>query len=273
MSGEDSTRGVERRRRRPARRASVGVGREEARVGCRAVAQFLTTRWSLVARAGEWKPGEGAGEARVALEELVRAYWPPLYAFARARGATSDDAADLVQGFFARSLEKGGLVPRERRARFRAFLLASFQYFCANEHERATAEKRGGGVALEELGERRADEDARRAPAESPERAFERRYAQRVLERTLARLRAEQERAEKSMLFARLCPHLTGDDEAAPYEELARELGGTAGALKVAVHRLRRRYGELLREEVAGTLADPAEIDAELAELRAALGP
>jgi RNA polymerase sigma-70 factor (ECF subfamily) len=232
---------------------------------------FLTTRWSLVARAGDWKPGSGDGAARAALEELVRAYWPPLYAFARARGAAGEDAADLVQGFFARALEKGGLVPRERSARFRAFLLASFQHFCANEHERATAQKRGGG-RLEELGEHSADEDARRVPADSPERAFERRFAQRVLERTLASLQAEQERAGKGALFARLRPHLTGDDAAAPYEALARELGGTPGALKVAVHRLRRRYGELLREEVGGTLVDPAEIDAELAALRLALG-
>ena len=237
---------------------------------------FVPTRWSLVARAGGWKPGDASGAARAALEELVRAYWPPLYAFARARGAASEDAADLVQGFFARALEKGGLVPRERSARFRAFLLASFQHFCANEHAAATAQKRGGGagpMTLEELGEHAAAEDARRAPADGPERAFERRYAERVLERTLAGLRAEQERAGKGALFARLVPHLTGDDAPAPYEELARELGGTAGALKVAVHRLRRRYGELLRAEVAGTLSDPAEVDAELAALRTALGP
>lgn len=234
---------------------------------------FHTTRWSLVVRAGEWEPGAGVGAARAALEELVRAYWPPLFAFARARGAASEDAADLVQGFFARALEKGGLVPRERSARFRAFLLASFQHFCANEHARALAHKRGGGalLALEELGPQCAVEDARRVPAQSPERAYERRFAQCVLERTLARLSAEQVAAGKGVLFERLRPHLTGDDEAAPYDELARASGGTPGALKVAVHRLRRRYGELLREEVAGTLADPAEIDAELLALRSAL--
>jgi RNA polymerase sigma factor (sigma-70 family) len=237
------------------------------------VPSFLTTRWSLVARAGEWQAGtEGQDDARAALEELVRAYWPPLYAFARARGAARDDAADLVQGFFARALEKGGLAPRERRTRFRGFLLAAFQHFCANEHERATAEKRGGGRApldLDAMDERQAR--SVRVDGESPERSFERSYAMRVLERTLERLRAEQARAGKAAAFERLLPHLTGDEEGVPYAELAVELDSSAGALKVAVHRLRRRYGELLRDEVAGTLADPAELEDELALLRAAL--
>jgi len=234
---------------------------------------FLTTRWSLVARAGEWKPGAvEQGEARAALEELVRAYWPPLYAFARTRGASSADAADLVQGFFARAVEKGGLVPRERRARFRAFLLAAFQHHAANEHERAQAQKRGGGALALDPATLGALEETLPSAGDTPERAYERRYAQQVLARTLETLRAEQQRAGKGASFARLEPHLTGDDAAAPYEALAQELGTNAGALKVAVHRLRRRFGELLREEVAGTLSDPAEIDAELADLRTALG-
>jgi RNA polymerase sigma-70 factor (ECF subfamily) len=235
---------------------------------------FLTTRWSLVARAGEWRAdATQQPEARAALEELVKAYWPPLYAFARTRGASSADAADLVQGFFARAVEKGGLVPRERSARFRAFLLAAFQHHAANEHERARAQKRGGdGLALDfaTLG---ALEETLPSAGDTPERAYERRYAQQVLARTLESLRAEQQRAGKDASFARLVEHLTGDDEATPYEALALELGTSAGALKVAVHRLRRRYGELLREEVAGTLSDPAEVDAELVDLRAALAP
>src|SRR5690349_20784515 len=157
-------------------------------------APFHTTRWSLVARAGEFEPGPGDSPARAALDELVRAYWPPLYVFARVRGRSSSDAADLVQGFFARAAEKGGLVPRERRARFRSFLLSAFQNYMANEHARATAEKRGGGaqpVSLDEI----ATEEAIAAQGVDPERAYARRYAQRVLQRALDALRAEQAEA------------------------------------------------------------------------------
>jgi RNA polymerase sigma-70 factor (ECF subfamily) len=239
---------------------------------------FLTTRWSIVARAGEWKPGEPAPQsAREAFGELVRAYWPPLYAYARARGSAGEDAADLVQGFFARAVEKGDLVPREQRTRFRTFLIAAFRNFSANEHDRANAQKRGGAhaiVSLDELASTRSAEEARWQPidGESPERIFERRYAQRVIERTLDRLRDEQAQAGKRAAFARMEPLLTCDDAAASYAEIARELHTTEGALKVAVHRLRRRFGELLREEIAGTVAAPDEIDAELRELRGALG-
>jgi len=231
---------------------------------------FQTTRWSLVARAGEFAAGGADPRARAALDELVRAYWPPLYACARARGAGREDAADLVQGFFARAAEKGGLVPRERRARFRAFLLAAFEHFAANERARATAAKRGGGgrgLTLDEL----AGEEPLLDAGDDPARAFERRYARRVLERALELLREEQHAAGQAARLRALEPHLVGDDAAAPYAALAAELGTSAGALKVAVHRLRRRFGELLRAEVAGTLADPAEIDAELGLLMAAL--
>lgn len=235
---------------------------------------FHTTRWSLVARAGEWKAdATQQPQARAALEELVKAYWPPLYAFARTRGASSADAADLVQGFFARAVEKGGLVPRERRARFRAFLLAAFQHHAANEHQRARAQKRGGDAITLDSATLGALEETAPAAGDTPERAFERRYAQQVLARTLEALRTEQQRADKGAHFEHLVAHLTGDDEATPYAVMALELGTSAGALKVAVHRLRRRYGELLREELAGTLSDPAEIDAEIADLLAALGP
>ena len=231
---------------------------------------FHTTRWSLVARAGEFAGGGADSPARAALDELVQAYWPALFAFARSRGHAHEEAADLVQGFFARAVEKGGLVPRERRARFRSFLLAAFQHFAANEAAHATAARRGGGergLALDEL----AGEERLVSAEDDPERAFERRYARRVLERALALLREEQAAAGQTARLARLEPHLVGDDGAVPYAALAAELGTSAGALKVAVHRLRRRFGELLRAEVAGTLTDPAEVDAELGELMAAL--
>lgn len=231
---------------------------------------FHTTRWSLVARAGEFAAGVGDSSARAALDELVRAYWPALFAFARSRGVGREEAADLVQGFFARVVEKGGLVPREREARFRSFLLAAFQHFSSNELERARAAKRGGGergLALDEL----EGEEQLLSTGDEPARAFERRYARRVLERALATLRVEQSEAGQAARLAKLEPHLVGDEKAAPYAALAAELGTSEGALKVAVHRLRRRFGELLRAEVAGTLTDPAEIDAELGELMAAL--
>lgn len=231
---------------------------------------FHTTRWSLVARAGEFAAGAGDSSARAALDELVRAYWPALFAFARSRGVGREEAADLVQGFFGRVVEKGGLVPRERRARFRSFLLAAFQHFASNEGERAAAAKRGGGARVLELEDLAGEEDFL-ATEDDPARAFERRYARRVLERAFATLRVEQAEAGQAARLARLEPHLVGDDQAVPYAVLAAELGTSEGALKVAVHRLRRRFGELLRAEVAGTLTDPAEIDAELGELMAAL--
>jgi len=200
---------------------------------------FHTTRWSLVARAGEFAGGGADAPARAALDELVRAYWPALFAFARSRGEQREQAADLVQGFFARVVEKGGLVPREREARFRSFLLAAFQHYASNEHERERAAKRGGGergLALDEL----AREDELFSGVDEPARAFERRYARRVLERALALLREEQSAAGQAARLARLEPHLVGDEGAVPYAELALELGTSAGALKVAVHRLRR---------------------------------
>lgn len=237
---------------------------------------FVTTRWSLIARAGEWTSGTtGNDDARAAFADLIAAYWQPLYAFARTQGRSRSDAEDLVQGFFARAVEKGGLVPRERRARFRSFLLAAFQHFCANEHERDTAHKRGGGglvLGLECLGDHSEREEVQRSEWATPEQAFERRYAQRVLERCLERLREEQARVGKAEPFAKLAPHLTGADEESSQASLASELGSSVGAVKVALHRLRRRYGEILRDEIAGTLDDPAEVDAELAALRAALG-
>lgn len=231
---------------------------------------FHTTRWSLVARAGDFAATLGESPAREALDELVRAYWPPLFAFARARGHGVDDAADLVQGFFARAAEKGGLVPRERRARFRSFLLAAFQHYTANERARATTEKRGGGVRTLSMDEI-AHEEIACIAVDDPERAFARRYAQLVLERGLEALRAEQAGAGQALRLRLLEPHLTGDDSARPYGELARALASSEGAVKVAVHRLRRRFGELLRAEVAGTLTDPEEIDDELRALLAAL--
>jgi len=233
-----------------------------------------------VASAGRWRPEAADGEARAALGELAEAYWPPLYAYARHRGAPREEAADLVQGFFARLVEKGGLEAEEREHdRFRAFLLAAFQRFCANRTARARALKRGGGrtpVSLEALTLDREEESVRDlaelATEETAERTFQRRWALNVMEHALARLALEQERAGKRGLFDALRPHLSPGDGAPPHAEVAGRLATSEGAVKVALHRLRRRYGELVREEVAGTLADPAAVEDELTALVEALG-
>lgn len=217
-----------------------------------------------------------AEDARAALADLCAAYWPPLYAFARRAGAGPHDAADLVQGFFARLLEKGDLSSADpARGRFRAWLVVAFRNFSANARDRERAKKRGGGrVPL------RIDADAAETlyapePADprTPDREFERRWALTVLARALEHLAAEQGRAGKQAEFEALRPWLVGGGAEGGYARLADALGRNEGALKVAVHRLRRRYGELLREEVAGTLDDPGQVEAELAALMEALGP
>jgi len=241
---------------------------------------FRTTRWSVVSAAGRWRAGAGGDEARAALGELIEAYWPPLYAYARRRGAGPEAAADSVQGFFARLVEKGGLAAEnDGRGRFRAFVLRAFQHHCANEHARSHAQKRGGGhapISLEagslEREERAVHEWKELGSTETPERSFERRWALQVMQRALARLGLEQDRAGRGELFALLRPHLAPGGEPPSHAEVAALVGTSEGAVKVALHRLRRRYGELVREEVAGTLTDPAEVDAELGDLLAALG-
>lgn len=240
---------------------------------------FRTTRWSVVSTAGRWRPGQADDEVRRALGELAETYWPPLYAWARRRGADRDEAADLVQGFFAELVEKGGLDARpDERARFRAFLATAFRRFVAHRAERERAQKRGGGRAPLSL-DAVALEDEERALAalvpafgDDPERAYERRWATAVMQGALARLERECARAGQAERFAALRPHLAPGEAAAPHAEVALALGLSEGAVKVALHRLRRRYGELVREEVAGTLCDEAEVEVELADLIAALG-
>jgi len=242
--------------------------------------RFRTTRWSVVSAAGRWRPGQAHEEVRRALGELAETYWPPLYAWARRRGAAPEEAADLVQGFFAELVEKGGLAARpDERARFRSFLATAFRRFVGHRAERERAQKRGGGRALLSLDAAALEHEERTlaallpAPGDDPERAFERRWAEALMRVALERLAEECARAGQAERFAALRPHLALDGEAAPHAEVARALGLSEGAVKVALHRLRRRYGELLRQEVAGTLADEAEVEAELADLISALGP
>jgi RNA polymerase sigma-70 factor (ECF subfamily) len=233
--------------------------------------QFATTHWSLVAAAKANEASEAT--ARKALEELCRAYWYPLYAFVRYRGYSSDDAQDLTQSFFARIIETRGFASADpERGRFRSYLLGAMKHFLANEWHRGQAQKRGGQVQFVEwetlvpearyAGTSRASED--------PEHLFDREWALDTADGALRALREEMEKAGKSELFEALKGTLTGEDEA-PREEIARQLGMTEGAVKAAVHRLRRRYRTLLRATIADTVSNEADLDDEMRYLVAVL--
>jgi RNA polymerase sigma-70 factor (ECF subfamily) len=231
---------------------------------------FPTTCWSRVARAGD--PADP--EARAALEGLCRDYWYPLYAFVRCRGLDPEEASDVVQGFLADLLSRQVLDRVDRdRGRFRAFLRTSCAHYLSHERDRALALKRGGGQRPIPIDQLDAEGRYGREPAHemTAERLFERRWAVVLLENVLARLEAEAARTGKHELFARLRPMLEGDDGAGSYQQIGTALGMGEGAVKTAAHRLRARYRELLREEVARTVADPADVDAELADLIASL--
>ncbi len=212
--------------------------------------------------------------ARDALETLCQSYWYPLYAFVRRRGHSTAEAHDLVQGFFARLLEKHDLSTADReRGRFRSFLLASLKHFLANEWDRSNAQKRGGGKTILSLDVESADGKLAIEPEDSrtPENVFDRNWALVLMERVMDRVRDDYERANRHELFARLSRCLTGDSDV-PYRDLATELDMTEAAFKVAVHRARKRFRECLRREIAETLADPEEVEGELRDLFEALG-
>jgi RNA polymerase sigma-70 factor (ECF subfamily) len=233
--------------------------------------RFATTHWSLIARAQD----AAAPEARAALSSLCQLYWYPLYAFIRRRGAAVAEAQDLTQEFFARLLEKDFLANVEPgKGRFRSFLLAACKHFLANERDRARAQKRGGGRAPVSLDLHNAEDRYLLEPAHdlTAEKLFERRWALTLLDQVLARLRAEYEQAGKSALFEGLKNSLAAGEAATPYAKLAGQLNMSEGAVKVAAHRLRRRYRQLLREEIARTVPDPANVDEEIRDLFQALG-
>jgi DNA-directed RNA polymerase specialized sigma24 family protein len=233
---------------------------------------FPTTAWTVVARA---RSGADS-EARDALAFLCAAYWLPLYSFARRLGHTSEDALDLTQGYFALLLEKDYLGDvRLREGRFRAFLLTSFRRFLSKERDRTRALKRGGDCVLLSIDAQAAEGRHIDEPLETldPEALFERRWALTILERAMTRIRHEYYAAGRTAEFEQLEPYLTGIEPKVPYQSAAVRLGTTEGAIKKMVHRLRRRYGFLLREEIAATVADPEEIDAELRHLLATVRP
>ena len=230
---------------------------------------FTTTHWSVVLATRH----EG-GKADAALETLCRAYWYPLYAFIRRRGYPPHEAQDLTQAFFARLLEKDYLHAVDRsKGKFRSFLLAALDHFLANEWRNARAKKRGGGAAFVSLNDTKAEQQYANlsGPDLPAEKLFERQWATTLLEQVLIKLRAEFVAAGKASLFEELKVFLTGEKRAMSYVELATKLQSTEAALKMAVRRLRQRYGELLRAEIASTVCRPEEVDEELQALFAAL--
>ena len=233
--------------------------------------QFMTTHWSLVLAAAGAEDSHG----REALAKLCQIYWYPLYAFVRRQGHDPHDAQDLTQEFFMRLLEKDYLGDVDcSQGKFRSFLLVALKHFLSKEWARAKTLKRGGGQTLVSLDALSAEDRYRREPEDNatPERLFERRWALTLLDQVLTTLSEEYETTGKRAMFEQLQGCLTGDSHLLPYAELAVRLDMTEGAVKVAVHRLRLRYRGALREEIAQTVADPAEIDDEIRQLFSALG-
>lgn len=231
---------------------------------------FATTHWTAVLAAGRGS----SRQADVALEELCRTYWYPLYAYVRRQGHSRENAEDLTQGFFARLLEKNYLEGvRSDKGKFRAFLLVAVKRFLANEWDRANRQKRGGGVMPLSLDWQDADSRYQINPADnlSPDKLYDRAWAVIVLERVITRLRDENGAESKAKLYEQLKPFLMMGKSEIPYAQAAAALKLTEGAVRVAVHRLRRRYRELLREEITQTLANPAQADEEMQSLFNAL--
>jgi RNA polymerase sigma-70 factor (ECF subfamily) len=230
------------------------------------VPAFVTTHWSVVLAASR----EDSTRAHKALEHLCRLYWYPIYYFVRRQGHSTHDAQDFTQEFFARLLEKNWIAGADQsRGRFRSFMLVMLKRFLVAEWRKATAQKRAGNLnplplPLDTAETRYAHEPA---DAHSPEQAFEKQWALTLLDTVVRRLAADYEREGKGPLFEVLKPALTGSRETQPYADLALALEMSEGAVRVAVHRLRERYRERLRAEVADTVASPADVESELRHL------
>ena len=227
---------------------------------------FHTTHWSVVLAAGE----EGSDQATVALSRLCQTYWFPVYAFIRKRGHSPEQAQDFTQEFFAVFLEKNYVAKAARdRGRFRVFLMSSVQNFLHNQYDRAQAQKRGGGQKLISLDCADAEERYRIEPMEEsdPATIFEQQWAATLLETVLNRLRDEFGAQGRVDVFEDLQAHLWGDAESIPYSGLAKKSGLRESNVKVIAHRMRQRYLELLREEIAQTVAMPGEVDDEIQHL------
>ena len=224
---------------------------------------FETTHWSRVLAAGS----ESTGRSREALAALCESYWYPLYAHLRHGGHSVEDAEDLTQGFFARVIEKGVVLAADpERGRFRSFLLASLRNYVANQRDHAWALKRGGAtptLSLDlETAERRYGDEPR--DSATPGTVFDRRWALTMIQRVLAELRAESRRRGKAEVYDVLKPHLVGTDRDLSYGEIGEKLGMSETAARVATHRLRRRFAQLVRKEIAQTVATPEAVEDEI---------
>jgi len=231
---------------------------------------FTTTHWSVVLAAG----GGDSPEGVAALENLCRAYWYPLYAYVRRTGHEPHDAEDLTQEFFARLVSRNDLAQvRRERGKFRSFLLAALKHFLANEWRNAKRLKRGGGHTAVPIDTGNAETRYGGEPADNltPDKIFERRWALTLLEQTLAQVRQEYSTAKRTEIFEALKVFLVGGTDLPTYAEIASSLGLREDTVKMTVHRLRKRYREILRQEVAHTVSSPAEIDEELRYLFAVL--
>jgi RNA polymerase sigma-70 factor (ECF subfamily) len=234
--------------------------------------RFATTHWSVVAAARD----SHNPEAKEALALLCGTYWYPLYAFIRRQGYSAEETQDLTQGFFAWLLERQALKSVDReRGRFRSFILVACKHYLSHERERRQAKKRGGGrthfsLSFEEGETRYGTEPSHNVTAE---RLFMRRWAMTLLEQVLSRLRNEFAEKDKAETFDGLRLFLLGESSSQSHAQAAKELGMTEGAVRVAVHRLRRRFRELMREEIGRTVAAPEHVEDEVRELFAALAP
>jgi RNA polymerase sigma factor (sigma-70 family) len=227
---------------------------------------FVTTHWSLVARAAEADPAQ----SEAALEELCRTYWYPLYAYIRRLGRSPQDAEDLTQSFFARLLEKKYLADAEpEKGKFRTFLLTALKRFLANEWDREHAQKRGGFQTVLSIDQAAAESRWASEPGHdaAPDVLFERQWARILLDLVLHRLEQEYAQTGRAALFVQLRPCLARGSSAHPYAEIASGLGVTEAAVKMAVQRLRARYRQILQEEIRKTVLLPEEVDAEIRHL------
>ena len=248
-------------------------GRESALTSERGTAQFTTTHWSVVVAAGQ----SDAPQATEALEKLCRAYWYPLYAYVRRRGYGAEDAQDLTQEFFVQLLRKNYPARADRtKGKFRTFLLHSLSQFLVDQRERASALKRGGQQVFISLDADSPEERYRLEipDALTPEKLFERRWAQTILDRALVRLRGEFVEKGQEAAYQVLQAFEPGEQSPLSYADAAARLGVSESAVKAMIHRLRRRHGELVRDEIAHTVSTVSEIDEELRHLVAVLrGP
>ena len=235
-------------------------------------ARFATTQWSQVLAARD----PTGTESRQALAALCEAYWYPLYAFVRSQGHDPDESRDLTQAYFAYLLEKNILEDVDPSAgRFRSFLLATLKHYVAKERRKQGTLKRGGGTQTISLDAEDAETRYGFEPADqlTPEQVYENRWALILLERALEHLNAEWKDSERLKQFEHLKPHLTGQEPRIPFREVAAELEMTEVAVRGAMHRLRQRFGQFIRDEIADTVASPDEIDDEVRYLLAVVGP